>query len=71
MDEEELDGIEIDNILTLENLPRTGVHHLKVGVDGGELTRKLLSKRSQTFYKPINLHSVTYTIGESVPSTST
>ena len=46
------------------------MHHLRVVVDGGELIRKLLTNRSQKFYKPINVHSVTYAIGESVPSAS-
>ena len=59
IDKEELDGIEIDNILNSENF-----------MDGGELTRKLLTKRSQKFYKPINVHPVTYAIRESVSSTS-
>ena len=30
----------------------------------------MLTKRSQTFYKPMNVHSVTYAIGERVSSTS-
>ena len=46
------------------------MHHLKIVVDGGELTEKLLAKRSESFYKPINVHSVIYAIGESVSSAS-
>ena len=40
----------------------------EVVADGGELTTKL-AKRSPTVYKPINVHSVTFAIGESVSST--
>ena len=31
---------------------------------------EILTKRSQTFYKPVNVHSVTYAIGVSVSSIS-
>ena len=54
----------------LRESTKSSVHHLQVVVDRGELTRKLLTKRSKTFYKPINVHSVTHAIGASVSSTS-
>ena len=67
---EELDGIDIDDIGNLEDLLRIVFIHeewgnLKVFVDGGELTG---NRRSQEFYKLIDVHSVTNAIGESVSS---
>ena len=40
----------------------------RVVIDGGELTRK--NRRNQSFYKPIDVHSVTNTRGKIVSSIS-
>ena len=32
----------------------------KVVVDNGELARKITQKKRQTFYKPVDVHSVNY-----------
>ena len=74
IDEEELDSIEIHVILSLKNLPRAvfidwGCWNLGVIVGGRGFTRSN-NKERQTFYKPINVHYVTYTVGGSVSSTS-
>ena len=71
--EEELDGIDRDDIENLKDLPRLVLideecWNPKV-VDGGDLAR-ILTKRSQTFYKPVDVRSVTYAIGESISSIS-
>ena len=70
MYEEELDGIETDIISNLDNLLRTVFIIWKKLLMEESLLERNLPKRSQTLYKPINVHSVTYAIGEGVSSTS-
>ena len=41
--------------------------NLKVVVDGEKLTRILTKRRSQLFYRLIDVHSMTNVIGEIVP----
>ena len=41
-------------------------HHLKLLLNGGKRYRKSLTKRSYTFYKPINVYPVTYALGEHI-----
>ena len=41
-----------------------------VVVDSGELSRNV-NQRSEAFYKPVDVHSVTNAIGESISSVST
>ena len=42
--------------------------NLKVVVYGGELLEKVTKRRGEAFHKPINVHSVTYAISESLSS---
>ena len=63
IDEEEWDGIDIDNIGNLEDLLILAFIYeecgnLKVVVEGGELLEILTKRRSQTFCNPIFVHSV-------------
>ena len=56
---EELDCIDIDDIGNIEDLLRVAFidktcWNLKVVIDCGELTRNI--RRSQTFYRPIDVH---------------
>ena len=56
--EEELDDIDINDIGILENSPRLlfideECGNLKVVNDGGELTRNITIRRSQTFYNSL------------------
>ena len=44
--------------------------NLKVVVDGGEVTINIDQKKSQTLYNPIDVHSVTNAVGESISSIS-
>ena len=76
-DVEELNGIEIDGILNLENLSKTvfidqECWNMKVVVDVGEFTRNItIKKKSQTFQKPLNVHSVIYATGKNIFLTRT
>ena len=68
---EELNGIDIDDIGNLENLQRIVFIHeecenLKVFVDNRELTKILPKRKSQAFYRLIDIHSVKNVIGESI-----
>ena len=64
---EELNGIDIDDIGNLENLQRiVECENLKVFVDNRELTKILPKRRSQAFYRLIDIHSVKNVIGESI-----
>ena len=73
---EELDGIDIDDIVNLEDLLRIVFIHEEcenlVFVDGGDIKKKILeiltNRRSQAFYKLIDVHSMTYVIGENISS---
>ena len=70
---EELDGIDIDDIENLKELLRIVFLHedcgnLKVLLTVESLLEKLASRRSQAFYKLIDVHSVTNVIGESISS---
>ena len=44
--------------------------NLKVVADGGKLTIHIDQKKSQTVYKPMDVHSVTNAVGESISSIS-
>ena len=73
--EEELDGIDIDDIGNLEDLLRVvsideACGNLKVVIDDGEFSRNINRKRSQIFYNPIDVHSVTNVVVESISSIS-
>ena len=73
---EELDGIDIRDIGNFEDLLRIVFIHeecgnLKVFVDGGELTGKLTKRRSQPFYKLIDVHSMVNVLGESISTIRT
>ena len=75
IDEEEWDGIDIDNIGNLEDLLILAFIYeeygnLKVVVDGGELLEILTKRRSQTFCNPIFVHSVKNVAGENISSIS-
>ena len=65
--EEELDGIDRDDLKDLLGLVPINEErgNPKAVVDGGEFTRNITQGRSQTFYKPVDVHSVTNAIGES------
>ena len=72
IEEEEPDGIEIDDVLNLQNLLRTvfidqKCQNLKVIVDRGEFPRNI--KKNEPDVLKANVHSVDYAIGESVSST--
>ena len=59
---EELDGIDVDDIGNLEDLLRIAfIHEECVTVES--LLEILTNKRSQAFYKLIDVHSVTNVIG--------
>ena len=66
---EELDGIDIEN---LEDLLRTvfmkNVGALKYSLTVESLLEILTKRRSQAFYKLIDVHSVTNVIGENISS---
>ena len=66
---EELDGIDIEN---LEDLLRTvfmkNVGTLKYSLTVESLLEILTKRRSQAFYKLIDVHSVTNVIGENISS---
>ena len=73
IEEEEPDGIEIDDVLNLQNLLRTvfidqKCQNLKVIVDRGEFPRNI--KKNEPDVLKANVNSVDYAIGESVSSTS-
>ena len=68
---EELDGIDIDDIGNLEDLLRIVFIHeecgnLKVSLTVENLLEILTKRRSQAFYKLIDVHSVVNVIGESI-----
>ena len=68
---EEVGGINIVDIRNLEDLLRIVIIHeecgsLKVFVES--LLEILTNRRSQVFYKLIDVHSVTNVIGESISS---
>ena len=70
---EELDGIDIDDIGNLEDLLRIVFIHeecgnLKVSLTAENLLEILTKRRSQAFYKLIDVHSVTNVIGENISS---
>ena len=70
---EELDGTDIDDIGNLKDLLRVGFidevsGNLKVVIDGGDITRNI--RKRQTFYRPIDVHSETNAVGESISSIS-
>ena len=70
---EELDGIDIDDIGNLEDLLRIVFIHeecgnLKVSLTVENLLEILTKRRSQAFYKLIDVHSVTNVIGENISS---
>ena len=66
-------GIGIDDIENLEDLLRVvfideECGNLKVVVES--LLETLIKRRSQTSFRPIDLHSVTNAVGEGISSTS-
>ena len=68
---EELDGIDRDDIGNLEGLLRIVFIHeecgnLKVSLTLESLLEILTKRRSQAFYKLIDVHSVVNVIGESI-----
>ena len=70
---EELDGIDIDDVGNLEDLLRIVFIHeecgnLKVSLTLESLLEILTKRRSQAFYKLIDVHSVIDVIGESISS---
>ena len=70
---EELDGIDRDDIGNLEGLLRIVFIHeecgnLKVSLTLESLLEILTKRRSQAFYKLIDVHSVINIIGESISS---
>ena len=75
--EEELDGNDRDDIGNLEDLLRLVLineecWNPKVVVDGGELAKNVNQKKKpDVFYKPVDVHSVTNAIDESISSIST
>ena len=73
---EELDGIDIDDIGNFEDLLRIVLFIKNVGILKYSLMVKslqeiLTNRRSQVFYKLIDVHSVTNVIGKSIFSTGT
>ena len=64
-DEEKLDGIDIDGIGNLEDLPRI------VFISAGILSYSLMEESlNQRLYKSVDVHFMTYVIDESVSSIS-
>ena len=72
--EEELDGININDIENLKNSPRfvfidTGCENLIIANDGGELTRNInQKKKSGVLLLFIDVHYVKNAVGESISS---
>ena len=70
---EELDGIDIDDIGNLEDLLRIvssikNVGVLKYSLTVESLQEILTKRRSQAFYKLIDVHSVTNVLGDRISS---
>ena len=69
---EELDDIDIDDVGNLEDLLRIFIHeecgNLKVSLMLESLLEILTKRKSQAFYKLIDVHSVIDVIGESISS---
>ena len=70
--QEELDGIDIDDIGNLEDLLRIVFIHEECGNLKVSLTveslMEVLTRRCEAFYKLIDVHSVINVIGESISS---
>ena len=75
--QEELDGIDGDSTGTLEDLLRLFLMNEEcanrkvISLMLESLLEILIKRRSQSFYKPIDVHSVTNAVGEGISSIST
>ena len=61
---------EIGNLEYLLVLINAECGNPKIAVDSGELTRNINQKKKPGVCKPVNVHSVTNAIGESISSLS-